>query len=244
MPPLARADLESLLRARKLDRTVSSGPPLGKAEEAVAATGITSLDAQLPGGFPRGQVSQLVGPPSSGRTSLLLRMLAAATARGELVALVDALDLFDPTSAGAAGIELDRLLWVRGHVALHPGLCRDRNPRALEQVLKALALILQAGSFSLVVFDVADAPLDEIRKLPFTTWLRLQRILEGSTTACVVVAAHPVARSAGGVTVKLGSGCPAFCASLFTGLGIEARVHGGRVPLYERSENVCLSLQP
>src|SRR2546421_2810629 len=127
--PLARADLESLLRTRRLDRTLTTVlPPVepdGMRDEAiVAATGLDALDARLGGGFPRGQLSELVGPRSSGRTSLLLQMMAAATARGELVALVDALDMFDVESAAAAGVELDRVLWIRGHVVTNQGLAR------------------------------------------------------------------------------------------------------------------------
>src|SRR5207245_7335383 len=124
----------------------SHGP---RDERATAATTITSLDAYLGGGFPRGQLSELVGPRSSGRTSLLQQMLAAATARGELVALIDALDMLDVASAAAAGIHLDRLLWIRGTVISHPGLCRDANQRALEQAITALTLVLQAGNFAL-----------------------------------------------------------------------------------------------
>src|SRR5437660_11839396 len=117
----ARAHLESLLRAKHLDRTLTSSlPPLDDA--AMAATGLLALDASLGGGFPRGQLSELVGPRSSGRTSLLLRTLAAATARGELVALVDALDRLDVASADAARIDRERLLRVRGHVRSNPGL--------------------------------------------------------------------------------------------------------------------------
>src|SRR5438552_3219876 len=95
--PLARADLESILRARKLDRTLTTAlPSLSPADEyVVAPTGVTAVDARLSGGFPRGHVSELVGPRSSGRTSLVLQMLAAATSRNELVAVVDALDVFD-----------------------------------------------------------------------------------------------------------------------------------------------------
>jgi hypothetical protein len=129
-------------------------------------------------------------------------MLAAATGRGELVALVDALDTFDVLSASAAGIDLERLLWVRGHVVINPGMCRDSNQRAMEQAVKALMLILQAGNFGCVVLDVADAPAEAIRRLPFTTWLRLQRILEGSQTACLLVGAEPMARSSAGLSVK------------------------------------------
>src|SRR6267142_2623552 len=112
----ARADLESILRARQLDRTLTTAlPPLDPRDEsALAPSGVTALDARLGGGFPRGQLSELVGPRSSGRTSLMLQLLAAATSRGELVAVVDALDMFDVESAAAAGVDLTRLLWIRG----------------------------------------------------------------------------------------------------------------------------------
>src|SRR5262245_19836337 len=107
---LARADLESLLRARRLDRTL---PTIldARDETALAPSGVSSLDAHLGGGLPRGHVSEIVGVRSAGRTSLLLRSMAAATARGELVALVDALDMFDVESAVAAGIDLEHVLW-------------------------------------------------------------------------------------------------------------------------------------
>src|SRR5258706_423757 len=185
---LARADLESLLRARQLDRTLTTAIPQAdpRDEHALAPSGISALDARLGGGFPRGQLSELVGPRSSGRTSVLLCMMAAATARGEIVALVDALDMFDVESAVAAGIDLHRLLWIRGHVVSNPGLCRDLNQRAMDQAMKALTLVLQAGNFGLVAFDVGEAPAEALRRLPFTTWFRLQRMVEGSQTVCVL----------------------------------------------------------
>src|SRR5438876_7857698 len=193
MAMLARADLELLLRSKKLDRTLTSALPSN--DRDVVPTSITALDARLGGGFPRGQLSELVGPRSSGRTSVLLRMIAAATARGDLVALVDALDRLDVVSAAAAGIDLDRLLWIRGHVVINPGLCRDLNQRAIEQAVKALTLVLQAGNFGLVAFDVAEAPADAVRRLPFTTWLRLQRMIEGRQTVGVLAGTEPIARS-------------------------------------------------
>jgi len=100
LPRATRADLESLLRTRRLDRTLTTSRPSVDAD--AASCGITGLDASLGGGFPRGHVSELVGARSSGRTSVLLQTLAAATARGELVAVVDALDMFDVESAAAA----------------------------------------------------------------------------------------------------------------------------------------------
>lgn len=233
---LARADLESLLRARHLDRTLTTAIPErdSRDEHALAPSGISPLDAQLGGGFPRGQLSELVGPRSSGRTSLLLQMMAAATARGELVALVDALDMFDVESAVAAGVDLDRLLWIRGHIVTNQGLCRELNQRAIEQAIRAFTLVLQAGNFGLVVFDVAEAPADAVRRLPFTTWLRLQRMVEGSQTACILVGGEPMARSSAGLTLKCGlrmeaCGLPAsggrrFSGRLFDGLDIQAHI--------------------
>ena len=230
--PLARADLESLLRTRRLDRTLTTalaGPaPLDAA--ANAATGLNGLDAHLHGGFPRGQLSELVGSRSSGRASLTHQLMAAAAARGELVALVDALDMFDVESAHAAGVDLRRVLWIRGHVVTNPGMCRDLNQRAIEQAIRACALVLQAGNFGLVIFDAAEAPLDAVRRLPFTTWLRLQRMVEGTQTACVLVGAAPMARSSAGLTLRLGlraeglglKGRARFGSRLFDGIDLTA----------------------
>ncbi|MCU1385716.1 MAG: recA 1 [Acidobacteria bacterium] len=242
---LARADLESLLRARQLDRTLTTAIPQTdpRDEQAVAASGLSALDARLGGGFPRGQLSEVVGPRSSGRASLLLQMMAAATARGELVALVDALDMFDAGSAAAAGVDLDRLLWIRGHLVTNQGLCRELNQRAIEQAIRAFTLVLQAGNFGLVVFDAAEAPADAVRRLPFTTWLRLQRMVEGSQTACVLVGSETMARSSAGLTLRLGLGAQGsglrFSARLFDGIDIDARVVRARA---REQEEACVAL--
>jgi recombination protein RecA len=245
---LPRTDLETLLRARRLDRTLTTAmvapDPLDVG--AVAATDVTSLDAHLGGGFPRGQLSELVGPRSSGRSSVLLQAIAASTRRGELVALVDTLDMFDVESATVAGIDLTRLLWIRGHVMMHAGFSRDLNQRAMEQAIRACALVLQAGNFGLVAFDVAEAPADAVRRLPFTTWLRLQRMVEGSPTACLLVGSEPMARSSAGLTIRLGSarahgsvGGPRFGPTLFDGLDLDARVLRARA---RGEDDVRLSL--
>ena len=243
---LARADLESILRARQLDRTLTTAlPPLDPRDEsALAPSGVTALDARLGGGFPRGQLSEVAGPRSSGRTSLVLQMMAAATARGELIAIVDALDMLDVESAASAGVTLAQLLWIRGHVVTNPGFCRDLNQRALEQAIRALTLVLQAGNFGLVVFDVAEAPADAVRRLPFTTWMRLQRIIEGSQTACVLVGGEPMARSSAGLTLRLagtrdqGSGIR-FGDVLFDGLDTQARIVRARA---REREEACVGL--
>ena len=189
-----RAQLESLLRDKKLDRTLSTAlPPLVQPPDRVIATGRSAVDASLAGGVPRGQISEFVGPASSGRTSLVCQLLASATRAGELVAVVDVLDRFDPASAAAAGVRLDRLLWIRGE-----------GDQAVSRSVKALNLVLSAGGFGLVVFDAGGVPLRALGQLPFTTWLRVQRVIEGGDTACVLLADGPVARSPAGLSARLG----------------------------------------
>ena len=192
----ARAELESLLRARKLDRTftVTHPLPIAPPAERLVTTGVPALDAALGGGVPRGQISELVGVVSSGRTAMLYRLLAQATSQAELAAVVDVGDAFDPSAAAAQGVRLDQLLWVRGEAE-----------SAVSRAIKALNLVVSAGGFGLVVFDAGGVPARALRQLPFTTWLRVQRVLEGSDTACVLLADAPLARSTGGASVRLGA---------------------------------------
>jgi hypothetical protein len=200
----ALAVLETALRERKLDRTLTTAlPPLERSDAAACIPfDIAAVDGVLRGGLPRGQVSELAGPHSSGRTTLLLHLLGAATRGGEIAALVDTCDRLDVVSASAAGIDLDRLLWIRGDSS---GLAlserSESKGRVLDRALKALNLVLQAGGFGVVAIDLADVPPRALKTLPFTTWLRLQRIVEGSDTACLLVTPEPLARSAGGLTV-------------------------------------------
>ncbi len=111
MPSVAmlRARLESSLGER-LSST------LLLRERAIAADGLDRdwlRSMTLTGGLPRGALSEITGPASSGRTGVMLAALAQATRRREVCALVDASDSFDPASAAAAGVDLERLLWVR-----------------------------------------------------------------------------------------------------------------------------------
>lgn len=204
----ARAHLESLLRARKLDVTLTSASPLGAPPAAVpaagapyqrhdgaladdlAVTGVPPLDAALGGGLPRGHLSEIIGGRSSGRTSVMCRALGAAAAQDELVALVDTCDRFDPESAAAVGLDLSRLLWIR-------------DTGDATRALKAMNLVLQAGGFGLVVLDLSDVAIRTVRALPFTTWFRLARVIEGSPTVALLLAAEHVARSSGGATIAM-----------------------------------------
>src|SRR5258708_1192471 len=142
-----RAALESLLRARKLDVTLTDAPgaPAAPPERLAPIPGCPELDAALGGGLRRGHLSEITGASSSGRTTIVVQAMAAAAARGEAVALVDACDTFDPAGAAARGPDLSRVLWGRE---------TGDPPRAL----KAFSLILQAGGFGLVLFDLPHVP--------------------------------------------------------------------------------------
>ena len=211
----AVALLESALRARKLDQTLTTPRLPGKGDGNVAPTTMAGLDTTLEGGLPRGQLSEIAGARSSGRTTLLLQILAGATRRGELAALVDTFDHLDVSSGMSAGVALDRLLWVRGHaISRSQGGLGSRSgfsspgpealaDRLIERALKAFHLVLQSGGFGMAALDLADAPPAALNRLPFMTWLRLQRAVEGSETACVLIVPRPLARSSGGVTLSL-----------------------------------------
>ena len=94
---LTKSELEDLLRSKNLGSTLfTSNYNDDPVKIKVAPTGIDALDAELDGGLPRGQLSEIVGARSTGRMSTLCAVLAAATGRGELVAFVDTLDAFDP----------------------------------------------------------------------------------------------------------------------------------------------------
>ena len=182
-----RARLESVLGERvstpftDLDRRVFES----------VRTGITEIDA-LTGGLPRGAITEIFGPVSSGRTSTILTILAEATARDECCTLVDGHDSFDPASGAAAGVNLKRLLWVR---------CRS-----LDQVLRTTDLLLQGGGFGLVVMDLNDIPLRQIRSISLASWFRFQRTIEKTPTCLVVTGQETIAKSAASLVLRLEHG--------------------------------------
>jgi recombination protein RecA len=169
------------------------GGPLdwqSRPEPERAPTGIAEIDSAI-GGLPRGCLTEIVGPASSGRTSLLLGLLAAATARQEACALVDAEDAFSPHSAADAGVQLGRLLWVRcGHSAEH--------------ALKAADLLIQGGGFGLVIMDLGDTPPATARRISLASWFRLRRAVEHTPTMLVSLARQSNARTCASLVIECG----------------------------------------
>jgi recombination protein RecA len=186
-----------------------------KVAPEVCPTGVAEVDA-LAGGLPQGCLTEIYGPASSGRTSLMLAALAQATGREEVCALVDTADAFDPVSAAATGVRLERLLWVR---------CGGRA----EHALKAADLLVQGGGFGLVVMDLADTPVAVARRISLTSWFRLRRAVEHTPTVLLVVEQQPLAKTCASLLLEMRrekavwSGAPG-CSRLLRGI----RVHTER----------------
>jgi hypothetical protein len=142
------------------------------------ASGVPRLDALLGEGLPLGGITEVV---SHGGGGLLLNaLLHASASRCSFLALIEARDSFD--AAVLAPAVLARLLWVRGGTA--------------ERALKAADLLLRDGNLPLVVLDLRASPREEMRRIPATSWYRLQRVVEPTATAFVVLTHHGLVSSA------------------------------------------------
>lgn len=221
-----------------LEKKVPSALTLRERPAAVCLpTGVAEIDA-LCGGIPRGALSELTGPASSGRTSLLLSLLAQVTARHEFCALVDASGSFDPASAEVAGVDLTRVLWVKCSAGVPPSVARASVPalRPLERCFPVADLLLMSGGFALVALDLGDVSPDAARRVPLTTWFRFRRAVEGTPTALVVLEQEAHARSCAEVVLELQSsgfslqssaGTSPAHARIFTGLRTQAALIRG-----------------
>jgi recombination protein RecA len=213
IPKLAQVTPASRLDVRPAPEMVSSG--------------IAALDG-LTGGWPRGCLSEICGPASSGRTGVLLAALARSTQHGEVCALVDAGDALDPASAEAAGVEMEKLLWVRCgkavascQLSVASKTSRRRSEfhrrsldetalpdgphwrESLEQVLKVTDLLLQSNGFRMIVLDLGDIPVRSARQIPLASWFRFRRAIERTPTVLLVVEQQPIAGSCSSVQVKV-----------------------------------------
>ncbi len=147
--------------------------------------------------FPRGRISEITGPRSSGRTALLHSVLTASTTRGECAALIDTSDAFDPCSAAAAGALLEKNLWVR---------CKG----SAEHALRAADLLIHAGGFGVVALDLIEATPAALVRIPPTAWFRFRLSIEPTPTVLLVLADRPVTKSCAAQRVKLERRRPVF----------------------------------
>lgn len=169
--------------------------------------------------LPHGAVAEVTGPSSSGRTSAMIRAMAAATARAEFCALVDTHDSFDPACASAAGVDLGRLLWVR---------CGGNADHAL----KAADLLVQGGGFGIVALDLGDVPPLTARRISLASWYRLRRGVEHTPTTLLVIEREPNAQSCASMTLRLERDAALWEGALLRGVRVNVDwlrpVQGGR----------------
>ncbi len=186
------------------------------------STGMLQIDAFTLGGLPRGAITEIFGPASSGRTSFMLSALAQATNHEEVCAVVDTNNSFDPKSAARAEINCGRLLWIR---------CANN----LEHAFKATDLLLQGGGFGLVLLDLGDVPATAAKRIISSWWYRFRRTLEATPTALVVIAEESCVRSCASLALELrGESC--LWSSTSEG---QSRVSDGLTRSNKRSTSSC-----
>ena len=182
-------------------------------------SGVPEVDA-LTGGLPRGCLTEVCGPVSSGRTSLLLAVMAAATQRQEACALVDVSEAFDPLSAAMAAVNFESLLWIRcgiGQTAVrrkNTAHGANRGGDNVEQALRVTDLLLQSGGFGLVIIDLGDVPPKTARRIPLTSWFRFQRAIEHTPTVLFVVTQAPCAQTCAALLLNVGKKLSVFSPQL------------------------------
>jgi hypothetical protein len=144
-------------------------------------TGLSFLDQTIGGGLPKGAITELISPQvSAGSASLIHALLHAAHRDRYFLALIDGRDSFDPQPLGNACLR--HLLWVRCNKVF--------------EAIKAADLLLRDGNFPLVIVDLVLNPPEELRKIPQTSWYRLQRLVEPISAVCLVFTRQSMVGSA------------------------------------------------
>ena len=191
-------------------RFPSALTPAPRTVREVASTGIDEADRILQGGLPVGAISEITGPASSGRTSLVLAFLAQRTGEDRVCAWVDANDAFDPESAAANGVSLRQLLWVRcNDAARAAGTDASTKFRAekkpwtcLDQALRATDLLLQAAGFAAIVLDLGDVAPEHGNRIPLATWFRFRQAADRTRCCLIVLGRTPYAQSSAAVALE------------------------------------------
>ena len=103
-------------------------------------TGALSLDLALGiGGVPRGRVTEIYGPESSGKTTVALHIIAEAQKAGGIAAFIDAEHALDPTYARALGVDINEML--------------VSQPDTGEQALEIADMLIRSGAVDVIVID-------------------------------------------------------------------------------------------
>ena len=245
--PAAATKLDELLRTGQVRRAARDpGDVESGSNQRPLSSGVAELDSLLGGGLFRGEICEVVAKVSAGGTSIIRAALRAATAAGELCALIDLADAFDPRGAAEAGIDLRRILWVR--------------PTSLAQALRASELLLEAR-LGLVVLDLGEwatqrpvsprripreggarpgAEIELVRldrkveRVGPSPWARLSRRVERSKGVLLVLSRTAQAGSFAAATIESErrpsrwTGAPDSAGRLLRATGASARVARAR----------------
>lgn len=138
----------------------------------------------------RGSVTEIAGEASSGRTSFVLNLLSKLTGEGEICAVVDSANSFDPRSAVLAGVTLENLLWIR---------CGGDT----EKAFTAADYLVQAKGFGVIWLNLNGLPQQKLRMVPRTYWYRYRNRIKETPTIFIVTAADPVTGTASQQTFYL-----------------------------------------
>jgi hypothetical protein len=156
------------LRALLAQRFPSTIPP----PQECLVTGVSTFDQPVGGGLRKGSITELISPQTSaGSASFIAAMIRAAQRDRYFLALIDGNDSFDPEPLGNDALR--HLLWLRCPTTVH--------------AIKSADLLLRDGNFPVVMIDLVLNPAHEVRKIPQTNWYRLQRLVEASSTAFIVL---------------------------------------------------------
>lgn len=173
-------------------------------------TGVPALDDALGGGLPSGALTEIVSAGAgSGGQIVQLCLLAAAAGLGRRAVLIDAVDAFDPQTAGAEALRAT--IWVR---------CNDAAT-----AMQAGDLLVRDANLGLVILDLRDCPQSALRRTPATAWYRLQRAAEGVGMPLVVQTSQALVPSAAfrvALTGRFGiEACERERESLLAAVGVE-----------------------
>jgi recombination protein RecA len=186
-PSRIESELQSKLPSG-LAEIVSRAPKPQSPSQSGLSTGIPEIDESI-GTLPRGAITVASGPAFSGRTTMMLSALRSALWDGELCCLVDANDAFDVRSADEAGLDLDRMLWVR---------CNNQ----VQNAFSAAEIVLQSAAFSLVVLDVCGISDRDRQLIPDSSWFRFRRAVENTPTSLLVIAPRQMSPSCAALSLE------------------------------------------
>lgn len=173
-----RSDLHATLDAIQLKYGHGTLQPIGDlARPPCLPTGISALDEAVGGGFPRGRLTELVGAPTSGVTTLALRALAQAQQADDLAVYIDPPQTFDPEYAASCGAQVGALLLAR--------------PQGWPEALDILFDTALSSLPGVVVINARAASTTECAHLS-TALGRLKAGL-ARTSCALLVLAHPKA---------------------------------------------------